>query len=104
MALPAGKARHDQFTTADGDVVDIRSLSAAEVRKLSEMEGEESNLFTLAVATNETPEAVKSWYDSAPAGDVRDLLGAVMAISGLGEGARFRQRQGDDAGLVGATE
>jgi hypothetical protein len=104
MALPKSAAVTGKVELSGG-WVEVRGLSIDEVRACMDTEGRtESDIAWIAAATDTPAEEVADWWKSALAGDIQRLLGAIMETSGMGEGARFRNRTGSDAGDDGAPD
>lgn len=79
--------RSTESVALSGGEVALRGLTWDEVRQLK---GDRANPLAIAFGTGCTEEEAAAWIEDPDtvAGDVQALLDAVMAASGLGEGAQ----------------
>lgn len=88
--LPKGRIDTAKVELSGGEV-EVRGLTIAQSRMAGNLEGEESICAAISFATGTEKADVKAWLAEAPAGDVTKLLNAITQVSGLSEGAQFRQ-------------
>lgn len=93
MALPKSNVSTEPVELSGG-VVEIRGLSWEEVKSLK---GPGTNAMTIAWATGNELADAEAWLSDPAtiAGDVTKLIEAIMAASGLDEGAQFQKRPSD---------
>lgn len=77
---------------ARGGFVKVRALTRAEALKVKgkEMPEEEMEQLLLSLAVMEpklTPEEVKAWQESSPAGEIGDVVDEIMRLSGMQKSA-----------------
>lgn len=88
--LPKGRIDTIKVTLSGGEV-EIHGLTLAQSRIAGNLGGEESIVAAISFATGEDKADVAAWLAEAPAGDVTKLLNAITQVSGLAEGAQFRE-------------
>lgn len=77
---------------ARGGFVKVRALTRSEALKIKgqEMPEEEMEQLLLSLALAEpklTPEEVKAWQDSSPAGEIEEVIAEIMRLSGMQKSA-----------------
>lgn len=77
----------------------LKYLTIAQVRSLRTFTDERSaDTLAIVMSCGCTKEEAEAFYDTAPAGELLQLLSDIFEISGLGEGAQFRGGSGDVPG------
>ncbi len=95
--LPKSNVPTRTVTLSGGDVT-VKGLTMAQVQA-----SKGRNDMAVAFACGVDPTEAKVWLEETVAGDVTVLLEAIMALSGLGEGAQKSKRQGHVLGVPRAT-
>lgn len=89
MSLPKFLATH-RTITVEGQDIDIRSLSRAEVGRIRKMADDGASLADLEIAVlaggTDTPiDEVKAWYEDAPSPVVDPIIAAIRELSRVEE-------------------
>ena len=89
MGLPTVSLPRETVSLPDGQTIEIRALSRAEVFRLGEHADDpvEGEIVALAHATDTPVEEVRSWYEGAPYPIVQALATAIRRLSGTDEDA-----------------
>lgn len=88
--LPKGRIDSRKVELSGGEV-EVHGLTIAQSRIAGNLDGTDSIAAAISFATGTDKPDVVEWLESAPAGDVTKLLNAISEISGLTQGAQFRQ-------------
>lgn len=90
MSLPKGRIDVRKVELSGGEV-EVHGLTISQSRIAGNLEGEASIAAAISFATGTAKDEVDAWLDDAPAGDVTKLLNAITEVSGLSQGAQFRE-------------
>lgn len=88
--LPKGKLGTATVELSGGPV-EVHSLTMAQSRICAGLKDDERVIAAIAFGTRNDKADVAAWLEESPAGDVTKLLNAITDVSGLSEGAQFRQ-------------
>ena len=88
--LPKGKLGTAKVELSGG-TVEVQSLTMAQSRICAALDGDERVIAAISFGTRNDKADVTAWLEDSPAGDVTKLLNAITAVSGLSEGAQFRE-------------
>lgn len=98
MTLPKIRPDHETVDVG-GELVDVRVLTRGEAARMRELEeaGDRAELeIAVVAAATDTPIAeAREWYRATPTWAVEELIGHVMRISRLDEGAQKSSGTGD---------
>lgn len=89
MSLPKILAQHSTITV-EGETVDIRSLTRAEVAKIRKMAADgatldELEMVVLQYGTDTPKEDVVAWYETTPSHAVDPIITAIRELSRVDE-------------------
>ena len=88
--LPKGKHGSRKIELSGGPV-EVHSLTVAQSHIAARLNDEERAVASISFACRVSKEDAKEWLADAPAGDGIKLLNAIAEVSGLVEGAQFRE-------------
>jgi hypothetical protein len=86
MGLPKIALKKETVELPDGQTVELRSLSRADVQKLGSYENEsDAEKWAISAVLGASMEEVEAWYNETPSDAVAFILDKILVISGLRE-------------------